>query len=130
MNNSNLLYKVEVPDIKFYYQISKDEYNKIVKSCNNKWKAKDNCLIYLERDLDLLYEAIIMFAKEIWNDCGVNITSRKTISRLTLLIFQVNYFGYCGFNIPILNGALENYFSPSGAMCLLWSFNTNTCSSM
>ena len=40
----------------------------------------------------------------------VNITKRKTISGLSLLNFQVNYLGNCGFKIPIINGSLEKYF--------------------
>ena len=71
---------------------------------------KKETLFYLEKDLDLLYDALIVFGKEIWNDYGVNITSRKTISGLTLLIFQVNFLEKSGFNIPIVSGPLEKYF--------------------
>ena len=111
MNYSNLFYEGNLPDIKFFNNISSDDYNilrEVYKT--QEWIAKDSCLKYLERDLDLLYDAIILFAKEIWNEYGVNITSRKTISGLTLLIYQVYYYKKCGYKIPIINGALENYF--------------------
>lgn len=108
---------VKVPDIKYFNKITRHEYNNLVNKCNNVWNAKNNCLTYLEKDLDLLYDALIIFGKEIWNDYGVNITSRKTISGLTLLIFQVNFLRKCGYQIPIVNGTVagllcsaEKYF--------------------
>jgi len=111
INYNNLFYEGKVPDIRFFNNINKDDYNKILEGCNTqKWIAKDNCLKYLEKDLDLLYDAVIMFGKEIWNEYGVNITSRKTISGLTLLIYQVYYYKKCGYKIPIVNGQLEKYF--------------------
>ena len=91
MNETNLFYEGEVPGIKFYNNISAEEYKNLVYNCKNVWNAKNNCLTYLEKDLDLLYDALIVFGKEIWNDYGVNIISRKSISGLTLLIFQVNF---------------------------------------
>lgn len=113
MNKNNLFYEGKVPDIKYYNKISTEEYNNLLHKCNNVWNAKNNCLTYLEKDLDLLYDALIIFGKEIWNDYGVNITSRKTISGLTLLIFQVNFLKKCGYKIPIVNGPLEKYSSLS-----------------
>jgi hypothetical protein len=110
MCEENLLYEGVTPNIEFFNNISPEKYNEIVSECRNLWSTKIYSLKYLETDLDILYDALISFSKEIWNDYGVNITQRKTISGLTLLIYQVNYLKKCGYKIPIIGGNIDKYF--------------------
>jgi len=111
MCKDTLHYQGTVPNIKYFgSQINSDEYKKLLTDCKNVWNAKDNCLKYLDKDLEILYDALIGFAQSFWFDYGINITKRKTISGLSLLNFQVNYLKKCGYKIPIIKGPLEKYF--------------------
>jgi hypothetical protein len=66
------------------------------------WSIKDNCLNYLQKDLDILYDAMIIFAQNIWHEYGVNLRQRKTISGLVLLIYQSNYLNKSKCKIPLV----------------------------
>jgi hypothetical protein len=53
---------------------------------------------------------MIMFAKNIWHEYGVNLRQRKTISGLGLLIYQSNYLKKSNCKIPLVRGGIEKYF--------------------
>lgn len=71
---------------------------------------KDNCLKYLQTDLDILFDTMIIFAQTIWQEYAVNLRQRKTISGLALLIYQSNYLNKSKCKIPLVRGGIENLF--------------------
>jgi hypothetical protein len=103
-------YKGEIPENKYYLNLNNEDYLKMVQDQKGIWSMKENCLKYLQTDLDILYEAMIMFAKNIYQLYGVNLRQRKTISGLALLIYQSNFLGGSGCKIPLVRGGLEKYF--------------------
>jgi hypothetical protein len=110
VNSNTIDYKGIIPEYKYFTNLLKEDYLKMVDNQKGIWSIKENCLNYLQKDLDILYGALIMFAKNIWNEYGVNLRQRKTISGLALLIYQSNYLNKSKCKIPLVRGGLEKYF--------------------
>lgn len=110
VNKNTIDYKGLIPEKKYFLNLNNKDYLKMVTNQKGIWSIKDNCLNYLQTDLDILYNAIIMFAQSIWHEYGVNLRQRKTISGLALLIYQSNYLDKSNCKIPLVRGGLEKYF--------------------
>lgn len=96
---ANLFYKGDKPDIKFYNDISIEDYNLIP---NNNWYFKQETIRYLYSDLNSLYEVLTKANKQVFNDYNVNMIDSITISGLSLKIFFKDYYKS---NIPQINKA-------------------------
>lgn len=110
VNNNNIYYKGLIPEIKYFKNLNQVDYLKMVGNVKDIWSTKENCLNYLQKDLDILYNAMILFAQTIWHEYGINLRQRKTISGLALLIYQSNYLFKSKCKIPLVRGGLEKYF--------------------
>ena len=110
VNKNTIDYKGLIPANKYFLNVNKKDYLKMVDNNKGIWSIKDNCLNYLQKDLDILYDAMIMFAQTIWHEYGVNLRQRKTISGLALLIYQSNYLDKSKCKIPLVQGGIEKYF--------------------
>jgi len=110
VNKNTIDYKGLIPANKYFLNVNKEDYLKMIENKKGIWSIKDNCLNYLQKDLDILYDAMIMFAQTIWHEYGVNLRQRKTISGLALLIYQSNYLYKSKCKIPLVQGGIEKYF--------------------
>jgi hypothetical protein len=84
VNANNLHYIGVTPPIIYWTDIPNDEYNKLIKS---DWNLKEECLLYLEKDLTSLLEIVNLFNKYINRKFDIQMTDSLTISRLSLNIF-------------------------------------------
>jgi DNA polymerase type B, organellar and viral len=69
VNKNKLFYIGNKPDISYYENISKEDYNNII---NHNWNIKDETLKYLNSDITGLLEALLKFNKNIflWRSPG------------------------------------------------------------
>ncbi len=106
VNKDTLHYIGDTPSIDYWKNLSEDdltedEYKKLVKP---NWSLKDECLLYLEKDLVSLLELMSIFNKYIYQKFGLQVTDNLTISRLSLNIFIKNYLN--DSIIPKIRGSL------------------------
>jgi hypothetical protein len=68
VNKDTIDYKGLIPANKYFINVNKKDYLKMVENQKGIWSIKDNCLDYLKKDLDILYDTIIMFAQTIGHE--------------------------------------------------------------
>jgi len=88
VNRTTLNYIGKTPSYEFWTDLDKDEYNNLIK---NDWNLKEECLTYLEKDLECLLQIINLFNKYVFRKFGMQITNSLTISRLSLNIFMKDF---------------------------------------
>lgn len=98
VKRDTLHYVGDTPDYKYWENISKEDYNKLVKP---DWSLKDECLNYLNRDLVSLVMVMNKFGEYINRKYFLQITDSLTISRLALNIFLKDYLK--NSKIPVIN---------------------------
>jgi len=81
VNKNNLYFTGNKPDIKFYKNISEQEYLKIPKT---NWDLKKETLGYLKSDIEGLLEVVLKFRDNIHKKYKLNITKFKTLPGLAL----------------------------------------------
>lgn len=84
-----LFYKGNTPDISYYENIPVEEYNNLYKK---DWSLKDECILYLEKDLLCLYELLVNVNNTMHLLYNVDMTKTLTISSLSLKIFLEKYY--------------------------------------
>ncbi len=69
-----LYYIGKKPDIHYFDNITKEEYEKI----DSLWVAKDETVKYLKRDCQLQYEILNLFFKDIQSRYAINAKAQQT----------------------------------------------------
>nr|QWO71437.1 DNA polymerase [Termitomyces sp. T123] len=105
VNKENLLYKGVTPDFNYFTDLSFKDYNKLYPN-GYLFDLKSECLNYLSKDLTTLREILEKFGQMVYSNFGINITSCKTISGLSLKIFLSNYYKL-DYNIREIKGSIE-----------------------
>jgi hypothetical protein len=113
VNNENisLNYKGEVPNIKFFDNISESDYNDYksnYSSCGDtNWYIKEETIKYCEQDCLVLYQIIEKFSEKIYKLFRIDIHQYPTLSSLAFAIFRSNFLKKK--NIPLIHGEMFNY---------------------
>jgi hypothetical protein len=93
ISDDNLKYVGELPDIKYFEDISSEDYNNLVNEfINKKYSIQEESDKYLKADLISLIQILEKFSSIIFKDFSLNITKFKTISALALNIYTTNYY--------------------------------------
>lgn len=103
VNRNTLNYIGVTPTINYWSDIEKEDYKELYKS---NWNLKDECLLYLKKDLISLLEVLDLFNKYIYRKFDLQITGCLTISRLSFNIFIKDYL--LDSKIPIIKGNMYN----------------------
>jgi DNA polymerase type B, organellar and viral len=102
---NNLNYKGEVPEIKFFKELSNEEYQEYKsRFTDNLWNLKKEAIKYCELDCKALFDVLINFNQEIYNLFEVNITESPTLPSLAFRIFRTHFMDK--IKIPILKGLI------------------------
>jgi len=81
-------YVGKLPDMKYFKDITKEEYKELeLKFKNKNWNAKQELVNYCENDTKTLREVIVAFNTLIHNHFGINIHDFYTAPSLTYYIF-------------------------------------------
>lgn len=106
VNKYNLGYKGETPHVKYFTELSKIDYIKLFPE-GYLFDMRDECLNYLKKDLITLLEIMTKFSQSVYEYFGINITTCKTISGLSLKIYLSNFYKL-GFNFKQIKGRIES----------------------
>ena len=105
VNENNLDYIGEVPDIKYFNKISKSEYLNYCNNFKNKtWNLRNETIKYCQIDCISLYQVIFKFNNMIFNLFGKNIHKYPTLPSLAFAIFRSNFMEEN--SIPQLSGKI------------------------
>jgi hypothetical protein len=91
VNENNLDYIGEVPDFKYFNDISINEYNKYCEKFNNNWNLKNEAIDYCGKDVVSLYQVITKFNNMIFNLFNIVIHKYPTLSSLAFAIFRTHF---------------------------------------
>lgn len=102
-----------VPDFKYFSDISLDDYNKYVSGFKGlKWGTLAEIRKYCIQDCKVLYNIIVKFSENIFNDLSVNLQYTPTTSSLALRTFRSNFLNK-DTNIPIIVAETYNFIKQS-----------------
>lgn len=101
VSEGTLDYIGRTPSYKFYENIDVATYQTELK---DNWSTKDETLLYLEKDLIAQYQVLEKFAKNIYSQYQLNITSCLSLPSLASGIFRSSF--YEKPVIPILTGKI------------------------
>jgi DNA polymerase type B, organellar and viral len=104
VNENNLNYIGEVPDYKYFDDISVDNYNKYKSNFNNNWCLKDEVIKYCNLDCISLFQILFKFNNMIFDLFGKNVHHYPTLPSLAFAIFRSNFMS--DENIPQLSGKI------------------------
>ena len=93
---NNFNYTGDIPDYKYYAfngksLLSKDDYNKLVKSYSRSWSFMSELKAYNIQDCVALYNILIKFDKLIREKFNFNFHSNPTLSSLAFSIYRNHY---------------------------------------
>jgi len=91
VNENNLDYVGEVPDFKFFDNISINEYNEYKSNFDNNWDLKDEAIKYCEIDCISLYQVILKFSNMIFDLFKINMHNYATLSSIAFAIFRTHF---------------------------------------
>jgi len=113
VHKNNLNYIGEIPEIKFYDNVSREEYNNL-RDLNreNNWSLKLECLNYLRSDVLGLLEAINKFSTFYYEKHSINIVKYPTLASLGIAVFGVEFYNEEN-EIKMIKGPLEDFIRES-----------------
>ena len=91
VNENNLDYIGEVPDFKYFDNISLNEYNKYCEQFNNNWSLKNESIKYCEDDVISLYQILLKFSVMIFELFKISIHKFPTLSSIAFAIFRTHF---------------------------------------
>jgi DNA polymerase type B, organellar and viral len=109
--NISLEYIGNVPDLKYFNNLSIEDYSKYYNSFDGIWSLKTETIKYCEQDCKTLYQVINNFQKKIFQLFRLDILKYPTLSSLAFAIFRSKFIK--GSKIPIIEGDLFNQLKES-----------------
>lgn len=104
VNENNLDYIGPVPDLKYFNNVSKEDYLEYSKQFNNNWSLKNEAIKYCLIDCVSLHQVISKFADMIFELFGRSIHHYPTLPSLAFAIFRAKFMSE--ENIPQLSGKI------------------------
>lgn len=97
MSKDTLVYVGVTPSLAYWKDTSSKKYDKTIpieeydKLYNKNWSLRDECIKYLNKDLESLLNIMDRFNKYIFRNYDIQMTDCATISILALNIYQVKF---------------------------------------
>jgi len=90
---NNINYQGSVPDIKYFKDISLEDYEKYKASHSDKiWNFKTEAIAYCSIDCKALYQILSRFNKLIFEKFRLNITDHPTLPSLAFSIYRSSFY--------------------------------------
>jgi hypothetical protein len=93
-----------VPDIKYFKDITINEYNEYINDRNNIWDFKNELLNYNMIDCIALYEILIKFNQLIFEKFSLNVFNYPTLPSLAFNIYRSSFMNE--YKIPKIGGKM------------------------
>ena len=91
VNENNLNYIGEVPDIKYFNKLKLKDFNEYKNKFDNNWSLRDETIKYCEIDCISLHQVIFKFTEMIFDLFGKNVHNYPTLPSLAFAIFRSNF---------------------------------------
>ena len=91
VNENNLDYIGEVPDIKYFKDININDYETYKSKFNNNWNLRKEAVEYCNLDCISLYQVLLKFNEMIFKYFGKNIHHYHTLPSLAMAIYRSNF---------------------------------------
>jgi hypothetical protein len=104
-NNHNLDYNGKVPALRYFDDITLEEYNTYCETFSHSWNLKDEAINYCINDCVSLYEVVEKFNRLLFDEFSININEHPTISSHARRVFTTHFLGEN--TIPMIYG--EDY---------------------
>ena len=91
VNENNLNYIGEVPDIKYFNKLKLKDFNEYKNKFDNNWSLRDETIKYCEIDCISLHQVIFKFTFMIFDLFGKNVHNYPTLPSLAFAIFRSNF---------------------------------------
>ena len=109
---NNLNYKGQVPNFKYFNNISQEEYNKYQNLYKNKiWNFKEESIKYCQLDCIALYQILVKFNNLIFDKFKLNIINYPTTPSLAFKIYRSQFI--IKDTIHMLTGDIESQIRES-----------------
>ena len=105
-NNINLNYIGKVPGIKYFINLTLDQYNEYKQNFLNNWSLKNETINYCLQDCISLYQVIDKFNTLIFNKFNLNVNNFPTLPSLAFGIYRAHYLK--DYKIPLIIGQIFN----------------------
>ena len=105
VNENNLNYIGEVPDIKYFNKLKLKDFNEYKNKFDNNWSLRDETIKYCEIDCISLHQVIFKFTEMIFDLFGKNVHNYPTLPSLAFAIFRSNFMEEN--SIPQLSGKIS-----------------------
>lgn len=100
----NLNYTGNVPDIKYFKDISINEYDNYINERNNIWNFKNELLNYNMIDCIALYEVLTKFNELLFDKLSLNAFKYPTLPSLAFAIYRSSFMN--DYKIPKIGGKM------------------------
>ena len=110
VNENNLNYIGNVPDIKYFSNITEDQYKDLTSMTDNNWNLKNEAIKYCEIECISLFQVLETFGKLIFDLFQINITKISTLPSLVFKIFRVHFLSK-SVKLPVLSGKIYDSIS-------------------
>lgn len=91
VNENNLDYIGEVPDFKYFNNITLDQYREYITTVRKNWNLKIETIRYCEQDCRTLFQVLSSFSDLIFTNFKANIHKYPTLPGLSLGIYRMKY---------------------------------------
>jgi hypothetical protein len=104
-----LSYRGPVPAREFYKNLSREEYNSIIKNTSpmDTWDLREETIKYCEQDVITLYQVISKFSEQIFILFRTDIVKYPTLPSLAFAIYRNKFIGDA--RIPLIHGAIYEF---------------------
>lgn len=137
-NDLPLDYIGDVPDFKYFKDISLFDYNKYVKTfAKGSWSLRKESIKYCSQDCISLYQVLVKFNELIFEKFQLNINNNPTLSSLAFSIFRAHYLK--DSKIPLITGqmlsdirqgyfggATDSYIPSGGKAKNIYTYDVNS----
>ena len=109
VSKDKLNYIGEIPEYKYFNNISELEYLNMCKIYKDNWDLQKECLLYLDSDILGLLEALNKYSEYIYKHFNINITKYNTLPALSMGIFGINFYNEEKNPIKMIKGPLGKF---------------------
>lgn len=110
VGTDNIEYVGEVPEFKYFKDISLDEYNEYCKDFKGDWNLREETIKYCELDCTTLHQIMVKFNNLIYKKFLLNIHKYPTLSSLAFNIYKTHFMK--NEIIPRISGGIYNFIKP------------------
>jgi DNA polymerase family B len=136
-NNHNLDYNAKVPALRYFDDISIEEYNSYCDNLSHSWNLRNESIKYCVTDCIALYQVIDKFNQILFDEFSININEHPTISSHARRVFCTHFLeentipmiygeDYRKLKLSYTGGATDMYIPANDKGELVYGYDVNS----